>query len=101
MSEEVHEAWFDDNCLAFDGRVVEMFGFPEVKRWHVRAFGHELNGPDRKGNYMLRVGRMRKGKIKGGGLAGVKAEAWPAVEDVLRRIEAKQAEVGLHESATK
>lgn len=34
MSETVHEAWFDDNCLSFDGRLVELFGFSDSERKH-------------------------------------------------------------------
>lgn len=101
MPDEVHEAWFDDNCLSFDGRVVELFGFSDSQRKHVREFGYEVKGPDRRGSYILRTGRLKKGKLKGGTLLSVGATEWPAVEAVLRRIDAVQADVGLADSATK
>jgi len=95
MTQQLDEAWAGENCISFDGRVVEVFGLSETERLHVREFGYEVEGPARKGAYVLRMGRLRKGKLKGGVLMGVEGEDWPAVEAVLRRIDATQAELGV------
>lgn len=58
MEPQIEEIWMGDNCLAFDGRVVELFGFAEVFRLHLREFGSEVEGPDKRGSYRLRIGRV-------------------------------------------
>ena len=95
MTQQVDEAWTGGSGISFDGRVVELFGFSGTERKHVRELGYEVGGPDRKGVYTLLVGRMSKGKLKGGAMLGVTGEDWPAVEAVLRRIDAAQAELGV------
>lgn len=95
MTQQVDEAWAGEHCISFDGRVVELFGFSAPERTHVREVACEVDGPDRKGRYVLRIGRLSKGKLKGGVMLGVNGEDWPAVEAVLRRIDAAQAELGV------
>lgn len=95
MTQQVDEAWMGEDCISFDGRVVEVFGLSQAERLHVREFGYEVDGPDRKGRYVLRIGRRRKGKMKGGAMMAVDGEDWPAVEAVLQRIDATQAELGV------
>ena len=45
------EVWADEILLTFDGRVVEVFGFPgsESIRFHVLNLELSAEGPDRKG----------------------------------------------------
>jgi hypothetical protein len=90
MTPGVHEVWFDDCCLAFDGRVVEVFGgMGSSDRFHLRQFGHEVKGPDRSGAYSLHAGlRNKRGRLSGGVSAIVQAAEWPQVQQLLQLIDA-------------
>ena len=79
------EVWADDILLTFDGRVVEVFGFPgaESIRFHVLNLEVASEGPDRKGRYMVKLGPA----MRGGGCAVEVPEAdWPQVGPFLDRV---------------
>ena len=86
MGTELFEAWAGANGVAFDGRVVEVFGFSDSHRYHVREVEVDVADPDRKGRRGIRIGR-------GGGGAAFKVEAadWPAMEGVLQRLSAAKS----------
>ena len=72
------EVWADDLLLAFDGRVIEVFGFPgsESIRFHVRNLDLEVDGPDRKGRHTVKLATATRG---GGCHIPVPEEDWPEV----------------------
>jgi hypothetical protein len=72
------EVWADDLLLAFDGRVIEVFGFPgsESIRFHVRNLDLEIDGPDRKGRHTIKLATATRG---GGCHIPVPEEDWPEV----------------------
>jgi hypothetical protein len=79
------EVWADQILLTFDGRVVEVFGFPgsESIRFHVLNLDLSFDGPDRKGRHAL----LLKPASHGGGCQfDVPAEDWPQVEPFLDRV---------------
>ena len=78
---ELVEAWAGKTGVAFDGRVVEVFGFSDTERYHVREVEVKVADPDRKDRRDILIGR-------GGGGVGFKVEAadWPAMEGVLQRL---------------
>ena len=79
------EVWADDVLLAFDGRVVEVFGFPgsESIRFHVRNLDLEVDGPDRKGRHDVKLAPATRG---GGCHIPVGEEDWPAVATFIDRV---------------
>lgn len=82
----VDEVWAGDSLLAFDGRVLEVFGFmgSESTRFHVRNVEIEIADPDRKGRRSVRVKPASRGS---GGLQLEVDEAdWPAVGPFLDRV---------------
>ena len=83
---ELVEAWAGTTGVAFDGRVVEVFGFSDSHRYHLREVEVEVADPDRKGRRRVLIGR-------GGGGAGLRVEAadWPAMEGVLQRLSAAKS----------
>jgi hypothetical protein len=81
----VEEVWADDSLLAWDGRVLEVFGFPGSgsARFHVANLAVEVDDPDRKGR---RTVTLRPASRSGGVALQVPAEDWPAVEPLLDRV---------------
>ena len=79
------EVWADDILLTFDGRVVEVFGFPgaESIRFHVLNLDMSVDGPDRKGRYALKLGPATRG---GGCQVEVPEADWPEVGPFLDRV---------------
>ena len=80
------EAWAGDSLLVFDGRVVEVFGFPgsESMRFHVANLSLTVAGPDRKGRHDVTLKPRTRGS--GGCMFQVEAEGWPPVEALLGRV---------------
>ena len=75
----VDEVWADDLLLAFDGRVIEVFGFPgsESMRFHVENL--ELTVEHRS--------VTMKPAMRGGGCAfAVPEDDWPDVERLLDAV---------------
>ena len=81
MGTKILEAWAGKIGVAFDGRVVEVFGFSDAERYHLREVEVEVAEPNRKGHRNVMIGRARGG-------SGFKVEApdWPAMEGVLQRV---------------
>ncbi|HEX8122586.1 MAG TPA: hypothetical protein VF549_15105 [Solirubrobacteraceae bacterium] len=79
------EVWADDILLTFDGRVVEVFGFPgsESIRFHVLNLDLASDGPDRKGRYSVTLEPASRG---GGCQLDVPEEDWVAVGPFLDRV---------------
>jgi hypothetical protein len=81
----VDEVWADDILLTFDGRVLEVFGFPDAAsmRFHVRNMELAVEEADRKGRRTVTV----KPAMRGGGCAfDVPEGDWPAVGAFLDRV---------------
>lgn len=80
------EVWAGDSLLAFDGRVVEVFGFSgsESIRFHVRNMELEVGEPDRKGRRSIRIKPASRGS--GGCMFEVSEEDWAAVGPFLDRV---------------
>jgi hypothetical protein len=80
------EVWAGDSLLAFDGRVVEVFGFSgsESIRFHVRNVELEVGEPDRKGRRSVRIKPASRGS--GGCMFEVSEEDWPSVGPFLDRV---------------
>jgi hypothetical protein len=89
----VDEIWAGDTLLAFDGRVLEIFGFPghESLRFHVRNIEVEFQEPDRKGRRWLRIKPASSGS--GGCMFEVKPEDLPQIEPFIDRVLAAIPEV--------
>ena len=79
------EVWADDILLTFDGRVVEVFGFPgaESIRFHVLNLEMAVDGPDRKGRHALRLSPASRG---GGCQLEVPEDDWAEVGPFLDRV---------------
>jgi len=88
MAGELIEARSGDTLLAFDGRVLELFGFSDVHRYHVSDLSIKVDDPDRKGRVGVRIGRA---SARGGALFGVAPEHWQEVKDVIDRTAAAGA----------
>jgi hypothetical protein len=82
----VDEIWIDTTLVAFDGRVLEVFGFSgsESLRFHVRNIEIELQDPDRKGRRWLRIKPASPGS--GGCMFEVGPEDWPHVGPFVDRV---------------
>jgi hypothetical protein len=82
---EIVEVWADDVLLCFDGRIVEVFGFPgsESLRFHVKNLELSADGPDRKGRYSVHIEPATRG---GGCVVTVPEEDWPAVAPFLDHV---------------
>jgi hypothetical protein len=82
----MEEAWVGDSLLAFDGRVLEVFGFPgsQSVRFHVRNMELDIGEPDRNGARLVTL----KAAVRGaGGVAVSVGEAdWPHVGPLLDRV---------------
>ena len=81
----MEEVWADDLLLAFDGRVLEVFGFPgqESYRFHVRNVDLSIDGPDRKGRHRV-VAESARGS--GGCAFEVPPEDWHVVGPFLEGV---------------
>ena len=80
------EVWAGDSLLAFDGRVLEVFGFMGTAnvRFHVRNVDIEIADPDRKGRRSVRVKPASRGS--GGLQLEVEEGDWAAVGSFLDRV---------------
>ena len=80
------EAWAGDNLLAFDGRVLEVFGHPAdpSARFHAAALQLELGEPDRKGRRDLLL--RATARHSGGLMLSIPPEDWAAVEPLLDAV---------------
>lgn len=82
----MEEVWADDSLLVFDGRVLEVFGFPGEAniRFHVSNMDVEVRDPNRKGARMVTLKPATRGA---GGVTFEVAEAdWPQVGPLLDRV---------------
>jgi hypothetical protein len=79
------EVWAGNSLLAFDGRVLEIFGFPGSlsMRFHVRNMELSVDPPDRKGRYWVSI-RATRGS--GGCNFHVEPGDWPWVGPFLDRV---------------
>ena len=77
------EARSGEMIVAFDGRVFELFGFSHPVRYHVAELEVEVNGPDKKDRYEVKVGSRWRGLAQ----ITVEGEDWPAVEPVIQRAQ--------------
>jgi hypothetical protein len=87
VSGEVSEAWTGKYGAAFDGRVVEIFGYSDAHRYHLREVEVDVSDPDRKGQRRVRIGRSG-----GGPQFKVGADDWPAWANLLGRIAAMRSD---------
>jgi hypothetical protein len=83
------EIEIDEVILAWDGRVVEVFGGRDARRWHVRRLTVKLEGPDKNGRYFLQL----RGPNDDGSLVRAEGEQGPALLDLVARLEAAGATV--------
>jgi hypothetical protein len=81
----MEEVWLGTTLLAFDGRVLEIFGFSgtESMRFHVRNMEIEIDDPDRKGRRSLRIKPASRG---GGCMLQVPPEEWPQIAPFVDRV---------------
>ena len=88
------EVWADDVLLCFDGRVIEVFGFPgeESVRFHVRNVDLSVDGPDRKNRHSVLIKPASRGS--GGVQLEVPEDDWPTVGPFLERVMAALPEPG-------
>ena len=80
------EVWAGDSLLAFDGRVLEVFGFmgSESLRFHVRNVELSIDEPDRRGRRSVRIRPAARGS--GGCQLEVDEDDWRAVGPFLDRV---------------
>lgn len=84
----MEETWIDGTLFAFDGRVVEAFGFPGEGdlRYHVRNLKLTVEGPDAKDR---RTVTLRPWSTAAGSMAmHISPEAWPAAQPFLEHVAA-------------
>ena len=82
------EAWADNALLAFDGRVLEVFGFPggaQSQRFHVWNLRLGVEGPDGEGRYSVAISPQLG---SGGVRLDVSGARWPAVGPLLEWVRA-------------
>ena len=79
------EVWAGESLLAFDGRVLEVFGFPGAvsMRFHVRNLRLSVSGPDGGGTHWVLV---QASHGSGGCNLQVAADQWPGVGPFLERV---------------
>ena len=77
--------WADGVLFTFDGRVLEVFGFPgsQSMRFHVLNLTVELDEPDRKGRRWLRLKPVNGG---GGLMMEVPEQDWPVLGPFLDQV---------------
>ncbi len=88
--DDIVETWFTESlALAFDGRVVELFGTSTgSERYHVRQFGYQIKNVDKQGGRRVHLGFEHKpGKLSAGVLVTVEPQRWPELERLLQRID--------------
>jgi hypothetical protein len=88
----MEETWIDGTLFAFDGRVVEAFGFPGEGdlRYHVRNLKLTVDAPDAKGRRTI---VLRPWSTGAGSMSmHVSADAWPAAEPFLDHVASAIAE---------
>lgn len=84
------EVWVGDSLLAFDGQVLEIFGYPgqDSFRYHTANLVIGVDEPDRKGRRMVQL----KPKTKGVGCAlNISSDDWPGAAPLLERVRAAAA----------
>ena len=76
------------HILAFDGRVLEIFGHlgssNGALRWHVGDLAVSVGGPDRKGRYAVEF-KLASSHVAR--LLQIQGDEWPACEPFLRRVQ--------------
>lgn len=82
---EAEEIWAGDTLVVFDGRVVELFGFPgsESLRFHVRNIELEIGERNRKGRRAVTIKPASRG---GGCMLEVDETDWAEVGPLLERV---------------
>jgi hypothetical protein len=84
----MEETWIDGTLFAFDGRVVEAFGFPGEGdlRYHIRNLKLTVDPPDGKGRRAI---HLRPWSTAAGSMSLHVTEAsWPAAQPFLDRVSA-------------
>jgi hypothetical protein len=84
----MEETWIDGTLFAFDGRVVEAFGFPGEGdlRYHIRNLKLTVDAPDAKGRRCI---HLRPWSTAAGSmLLHVSPESWPSAEPFLEHVAA-------------
>lgn len=87
------EVWVGDSLLAFDGRVLEVFGYQgqDSFRYHTRNLVIDIGEPDKKGKRMVQL----KPRTKGVGCAlAISTEDWPHAAQLLERLKVTADEGG-------
>jgi hypothetical protein len=78
-----------NHILAFDGRVLEIFGqlagSGANRRWHVRDLAVSIEGPDRKGRHAVqfKVASSNTGRCR----LEIEDDEWTFAEPFLRRVQ--------------
>jgi hypothetical protein len=82
---EAEEVWAGDTLVVFDGRVVELFGFPgrERVRFHVRNMELTIGEPNRKGGRGVTIKPASRG---GGCMLEVDELDWAEIGPLLDRV---------------
>jgi hypothetical protein len=83
MDGDITEAQSDNMIVSFDGRVLEVFGFTDPLRYHVRELEVKTDGPDKKGRYQVTVGSRHRGSAQ----ITVEEADWPEMQTVLERAQ--------------
>ena len=80
------EVWVADNLLAFDGRVLELFGHPASPsaRYHVENLELTVGDPDRNNRRMVTIKAATR--MSGSTALTVPPDDWPAFESFLDRV---------------
>ena len=83
---DADEVWFGDTLVVFDGRVVEVFGFPgsESLRYHVLNLDVSVGEADRHGGRAVTLRPASRGS--GGCQLEVPSGDWPAASALLDRV---------------
>jgi hypothetical protein len=87
------EIWAGECLLSFDGRVLEVFGYPsqDSYRYHAANLRIEVGDPDRKGKRTVQLTPRTKGV---GCALGISTEDWARAAPLLERVQAAAAEHG-------
>ncbi len=88
----MEETWIDGTLFAFDGRVVEAFGFPGEGdlRYHIRNLKLTVDEPDAKGRRCI---HLRPWSTVAGSMSmHISPEGWPAAKPFLDHVEAAIAQ---------
>lgn len=82
----MEETWIDGTLFAFDGRVVEAFGFPGEGglRYHVRNLKLTIGQPDTRGRRHVELRPWSTGA--GSMTMHVSPDAWPCAERFFGRV---------------